>query len=51
MTIRLLQSVADEPEGTVLVVNERRAQRLILQGYAELVRESEPERPKRKVKE
>jgi len=38
MTIRLLQAVADDLKGAVLDVDERRAQRLILTGYAVAVK-------------
>jgi len=47
MTIRLLQPVADDPKGAVLVVDERRAQRLIRTGYAEPVVETPPVKAKR----
>ncbi len=39
MTVRLLHQVADDPAGAVLVVDERRAQRLIRTGYAMEVKE------------
>ena len=34
MTITLLHQVANDPKGAVLVVDERRAERLIRTGYA-----------------
>lgn len=34
MTVRLLANVADDQKGAVIVVDDRRAQRLIRTGYA-----------------
>ncbi len=43
MTIRLLETVANDPKGSVLHVAEDRARRLIRTGYAEAV--VEPQAP------
>lgn len=42
MTVRLLAAVADDAKGAVIVMDDRRAQRLIRTGYAVEVK------PKRK---
>lgn len=47
MTIRLLYSVGNDPQGAVLTVDERRAQRLIRTGYAEVVEDPLPVKSKR----